>query len=318
MKDNKIPLLAVVGPTASGKTRMGVELCKAFDGEVISADSMQIYSEMPIATAVPSLDERQGVPHHLMEILKPVDTFSVADYVNLAHKTISEIYRRGKLPVLVGGTGLYVNSLIDNIQFLPEPVDLKLRERLQKELEQMGEEHMLEKLRAVDPKSAMRLHKNNRRRVIRALEIYELTGKTIQEIEMASRSMPSPYNVCMIGLTFSDRELLYDRIRRRVDIMLENGLLEEARSTLENSCGGGAQAIGHKELHKYFKGELELAEAVQLLKSETCRYAKRQLTWFRRDERINWIECDRVDDITRAALEIMKEAKFDDRLTQSN
>ena len=318
MTDKKIPLLAVVGPTASGKTGLGVKLCQSLNGEVISADSMQIYNGMPIAAAVPDEKERSGVPHHLMEFLHNGESFSVADYVNLAHQKISEVYSRNKLPVLVGGTGLYVNSLIDNIQFVPEPVDLQLRKRLEKEQEEFGEEHMLDRLRAVDPQSAQRLHKNNRRRVIRALELYELTGKTMTQLEAQSRSVPSPYSVCMIGLTFSDRELLYERIRRRVDAMLETGLLDEARSTFGKLSGGSAQAIGHKELHRYLSGELSLDEAVELLKRETCRYAKRQLTWFKRDERINWIECDKVPDTSQAALEIIKEAKFDGWLTQDN
>lgn len=317
MMDSKIPLLCVVGPTASGKTGLGVQLCKALDGEVLSADSMQIYKGMPIAAAVPDKKEREGIPHHLMEFLNSEESFSVADYVNLAHNKISEVYSLGKLPVLVGGTGLYVNSLVDNIQFVPEPVDYELRQKLNKEQAELGEEHMLQKLSAVDPEGAKRFHKNNRRRVVRALELYYLTGQTLEEREAMSRSIPSPYNVCMIGLTFSDRELLYDRIRRRVDIMLESGLLEEARSTLNIKQGGGAQAIGHKELHKYFNGELSLNEAVELLKRETCRYAKRQLTWFKRDERIKWIECDKVSDVTGAALEIIKEAKFDGRFTQN-
>lgn len=311
MKDNKTPLVCVVGPTASGKTGLGVNLCKEFGGEVISADSMQIYRGMPIAAAVPDLNERQGVPHHLMEFLDISVNFSVADYVNLAHKTINDIFKRNKLPVLVGGTGLYVNSLVDNIQFVDEPTDLELRKRLQNEQLEAGEEALLERLRTLDPDYAAKLHPNNRRRVVRALELYELTGKTMTQLEAESRRVPSPYNPCIIGLTYADREILYNRIRARVDIMLESGLLDEAKSTFGKNIGGAAQAIGHKELHRYLSGELSLDEAIELLKRETCHYAKRQLTWFKRDERVNWIECDRSENILEEAKSIIKEAKTD-------
>lgn len=311
MKDKKIPLVCVVGPTASGKTGLGVKLCKEFNGEVISADSMQIYRGMPIAAAVPDQNERQDVPHHLMEFLDISENFSVADYVNLAHKTINDIYKQNKLPVVVGGTGLYVNSLVDNIQFVDEPTDLELRKRLQIEQQELGEEVLLERLRGIDPDYAAKLHPNNRRRVVRALELFELTGKTMTKLEEESRSVPSPYKPCIIGLTYADREFLYERIRARVDIMLECGLLNEAKSTFEKNIGGAAQAIGHKELHRYLSGELSLDEAIELLKRETCHYAKRQLTWFKRDERVNWIECDKCEDILEEAKRIIKEAKTD-------
>ena len=304
----KIPLICVVGPTASGKTALGVNLCKVFDGEVVGADSMQIYRGMPIASAVPSDDERQGIPHHLIEILDFSVNFSVADYVNLAHEKISEIVRRQKMPILVGGTGLYVNSLVDNIQFTSEPTDLELRKKLNAELEQNGQEFMHEKLNAIDPKAAERLHPNNTRRIIRALELFSLTGKTITKLEEESRSVPTPYDAVMIGITYENRELLYERIRRRVDLMLENGLLEEAKATL-NLKGGGIQAIGHKELHKYFSGELGMDEAIELLKRESCRYAKRQLTWFKKDQRIKWIYADKTEDVLGEAVKIIKEAQ---------
>lgn len=303
----KIPLICVVGPTASGKTSLGVKVAKAVCGEVVGADSMQIYRGMPIASAVPTLEEREGVPHHLIEMLDFSVNFSVADYVGVAHKTVEEIHSRGKKAVLVGGTGLYVNSLVDNLKFTEEPTDMELRKALQTELLEKGQDYMHQKLALIDENAAQRLHPNNTRRIIRALELFTLTGKTITELEEISRSVPSPYEAVMIGITFEDRELLYERIRRRVDVMLENGLLEEARSTLDLS-GGGVQAIGHKELHKYFRGELSLEEAIELLKRESCRYAKRQLTWFKKDQRIKWIYADKTDDVFGEALKILKEA----------
>ncbi len=304
---NKIPLVCVVGPTASGKTSLGVELAKWLGGEVVGADSMQIYRSMPIASAVPTAEERQGIPHHLIEVLPFSVNFSVADYVGLAHKKIEEIYSFGKHPILVGGTGLYINSVVDNIQFVSEPTDFALRKRLQTELKEQGEEYMHAKLQKIDSAAAARLHPNNTRRIIRALELFELTGKTVTELEAQSRSVPSPYDAVMIGITYENRELLYERIRRRVDLMLQNGLLEEARSTL-NLSGGGVQAIGHKELHKYFNGELTLDEAVELLKRESCHYAKRQLTWFKKDTRIKWIYADKTRDVLDEAKRILKEA----------
>lgn len=304
---NRIPLVCVVGPTASGKTSLGVGLAKHLGGEVVGADSMQIYRSMPIASAVPTMEERQGVVHHLIEVLDFSVNFSVADYVEAAHKKIKEIYSSGKQPILVGGTGLYVNSLVDNIQFVSEPTDFELRKRLQNELKELGEEHMHTRLKAIDEAAAARLHPNNTRRIIRALELFELTGKTITQLEAESRSVPSPYDAVMLGITFENRELLYERIRRRVDLMLENGLIKEAEATL-NLKGGGVQAIGHKELHKYFSGELTLDEAVELLKRESCHYAKRQLTWFKKDTRINWIYADKTDDVLSEAKRILKEA----------
>lgn len=308
MENNKIPLIAVVGPTASGKTALGVQLCLALDGEVISADSMQIYKNMPIASAVPSEEERAGVPHHLMEFAEPDTEFSVADYVNLAKRKISEVYSRKKLPVLVGGTGLYVNSLIDNIEFLEQPSDMALRARLEDEFDNIGGREMLSRLAKFDVETASRLHENDRRRIIRAFEVYHLTGRTVTQQNVLSRNNESPYDVIMLGITYRDRGLLYDRINRRVEIMVECGLPDEARQNI-NTKGGACQAIGHKELIPYFEGDCTFEQAIETLKRETRRYAKRQLTWFRRDTRINWIYADEEDDIVSAALKIIKEER---------
>lgn len=302
----KIPLLAVVGATASGKTSLGVGLAKALGGEIVSADSMQIYKNIPIASAVPTDEEKSGIPHHLMEFLEVGEEFSVADYVNLARQKIIEINSRGKLPILVGGTGLYVNSLVDNISFSEEPVCKELRARLEERFDAIGGEEMLKELALFDPDSAQRLHPNNRRRIIRAFEVYESTGKTVTEQNILSREEESPFNTLLLGITYRDREKLYTRINRRVDIMVENGLLEEARHFYNLERKGAGQAIGHKELAEYFAGNCSLEEALENLKRETRRYAKRQYTWFRRDERINWIYADEQEDLLSAALKIVK------------
>ncbi len=304
---NKIPLLAIVGPTASGKTALSVELAKALGGEIISADSMQIYKGMPIAAAVPTDEEKCGIPHHLMEFCEAGSEFSVADYVNLAKLKINEVYSRGKQPILVGGTGLYVNSLIDNIAFTEEKKDDALRATLEEEFDQKGGAEMLKLLGEFDPETASRLHERDRRRIIRAFEVYRQTGKTVTEQNADSKREPSPYNALLIGIAYRDRATLYDRINRRVDIMLENGLLEEAKKYCSLSKKGSGQAIGHKELAPYFAGEATLDDALETLKRETRRYAKRQLTWFCRDERINWIYADEEEDILKSALKICKE-----------
>ena len=232
--DKKQPLIAVVGPTASGKTALGIALAKEYNGEVVSADSMQIYKGMDIATAKPTAEETDGVPHHLISVLKMGASFSVADYMKLAHEKIDDIASRGKMPILVGGTGLYVSSLIDNINFDNAVTDGKVRERLIEESKRIGNEAMLEKLREVDPETAALLPAGNLTRVIRAIEVYEVTGIPFSRHKELSRSEEPIYNACMIGLTYKDRQQLYDRINRRVDIMIENGMIEECRAVYEN------------------------------------------------------------------------------------
>ncbi len=306
--EKKIPLIAVVGPTASGKTALSVELAKHLSGEIVSADSMQIYRSMPIASAVPSEEERQGIPHFLMEIMPPEDECTVADYVNLAKNAINDIYSREKQPILVGGTGLYVNSLIDNTTFFEQRFDPHCRQTLEREFDAVGGSEMLRRLSEFDKDTAERLHENDRRRIIRAFEVYEQTGKTVTEQNRLSKELPSPYDTVIIGITFRDRQRLYDRINLRVDSMLECGLLEEAKRCFELNRGGSAQAIGHKELFPFLRGECNLCEAVEVLKRETRRYAKRQLTWFRRDERINWIYADE-EDVFKSALKIIGREK---------
>lgn len=287
------PLVAVVvGPTASGKTALAVEIAKVFDGEVVSADSMQIYKGMDIATAKPTLDEMQGIPHHLISIIGADEVFSVNQFKAAATDAIEAILAKGKLPVVAGGTGFYVDTLVNNTEFL-DYEESDIRERLEQRLQTEGAEALHSELYEIDAETAERLHLNDEKRIIRALEVYYSTGKTISEQCRLSHLNESKYRFCIIGINANDRQLLYDRINMRVDKMLEAGLLEEARSFFEGEASSTArQAIGYKELKPYFDGECTLENAVEKLKMETRRYAKRQLTWFRKRENINWIYID--------------------------
>lgn len=309
---NKIPLLVICGPTATGKTALSVALAKKYDGEIINADSMQIYKEMNIGTAKPSLEERQGVPHHLMDFVEIDQRFDVAQYCALAKEAVQQVHQKGKLPILVGGTGLYINTFTRNIQLTRMENDFAYR----KELEAFAQEHgavaLHEKLKDIDPESYENIHPNNLPRVIRALEVYKQTGKTIGQHNALSQSQPTPYDSCIIGLNYEDREELYQRIDRRVDKMMEQGLLKEVEKIIQkgyNKKNTAMQAIGYKELLGYFAGDLPLSQAVEDIKRESRRYAKRQLTWFRRDERVQWITLGQdphVEDMVKQAEEIMK------------
>lgn len=294
--DKKIPLLCIVGPTASGKTGLSVELALRHNGEIISCDSMQIYKGMDIATAKVTAEEARGIPHHLVDFLPIGESFSVSDYVGMAHRTAEEIYGRGKLPILVGGTGLYYSSLVENITFSEEKIDDALRTELNTRYEREGGERLLKELAQFDPKTAETLHPKNGKRIIRAIEIYRNTGITMSEQRARSRENPSPYNHLSICLVYRDRQKLYDRINLRVDKMLEDGLIDEARNFYDHSFGKTASAaIGIKEFKPYFDGLTTLEEATEKLKRETRRYSKRQLTWFRRCKNIRFIECDCCD-----------------------
>lgn len=302
----KIKVIAIVGPTASGKTELSVKLAKRLNGEIISADSMQIYKNIPIATAVPTNAEKENVPHHLMEFLELGDSFSVAQYVKLATEKIKEVNKNGKLPIIVGGTGLYVDSLLLGTNFFEEDT-AKIRAALELEAEQKGIEALFERVKQMDPEYAAKLHINDKKRIIRALEMMEYHKRTVTSLNKEAISKESPFDVCFIGINYEDRQKLYDRINRRVDLMLENGLLEEAKQTFNKKLSKtSAQAIGHKELYCYFKGEVSLEEAAEKLKMETRRYAKRQLTWFKRNRNINWIMADSQENILQAALEIIE------------
>ncbi len=285
----KIKIICVVGATASGKTSLGVELAKKLGGEIISADSMQVYSGMSVATAAATADEQEGIPHYLLEFLSPEESFSVADFVSLAKQKALEINARGKVPIIVGGTGLFIDSLVQNISFADVGIDEKLRE----ELMSRDTDELYEELTALDPEAAKNIHKNNRKRVVRALELYYGgVSKTRQNAD--SHNEESPFEALYIGINFKNREKLYERINRRVDLMAENGLVAEAEKMLSVSGRTAKQAIGHKELKPYLDGEITLEEALENLKRETRHYAKRQLTWFRRNENIHWLYSDEM------------------------
>ena len=295
--NNKIKLITVVGPTASGKTRLGVELAKRYGGEVISADSMQIYKGMQIATAKPTVEEMQGIPHHLMDFLEPNQTYSVAMFVDDAKKCIEDISSRGKIPVIVGGTGLYVDSLLNNISFHESQRDTELSEKLRELYYTEGVDYLLDMLRKFDGESAERLEtEKNPKRIIRAIEFYKTTGITITEQNKNSKNEESPYSAIKLGLNFEDRQKLYDRINKRVDLMVEAGLVSEAKHVFNSELSfTSVKAIGYKELFPYLKGELPLEECIEKLKQETRRYAKRQITWFKRDKEINWLYPDKAE-----------------------
>ena len=303
-------MIAVVGPTASGKTALSIDLALQFDGEIVSADSKQIYRHMTVGTAAPDEKEKRGVPHHLMQFLAPDALFSVAEYVDLAGKCIREINARGKLPVLTGGTGLYVSSLLDNITFFENKSDPALRKELEELAAEKGNEFVLDELRKVDPELAQTLHPNNLGRVIRGIEAYRLTGITMSEQQRLSRQNPSPYDCCVIGLNYRDRQKLYDRIDKRVHVMMEKGLLDEIRQLIAMGYSStAAQAIGYKEFFDYLEGKGSLEEAIAKVQMESRRYAKRQLTWFRRDERVNWLYIDDYGDyneLKNAAVQLVK------------
>ncbi len=292
MNMEKIPVAVVAGPTASGKTSLAIELAKHCGGEIVSADSMQVYAEMRIGTARPDESEMQGIPHHMMGFLSPTESFSVAEYVEQAGRCIEEIHARGKLPILAGGTGLYIRSLLRGIRFSEMPEDAALRKDLE-EASERDPQALWEQLRQVDPEAAAAIHPNNRKRVIRALEVFRLTGVPFSVQSRQAAEGESPYRWAMLCLGFHDRQTLYDRINYRVDWMIEQGLLEEAENFLKNHPGGTAvQAIGYKELAPYFRGELSLEAAAENIRRETRRYAKRQLTWFRREEGAHWLYVD--------------------------
>lgn len=295
----KIPVAAVVGPTATGKSRLAAEIAVRLHGEVVSADSMQIYKGMNIGTAKPTEEEMRGAAHHLIGFLEPGQPFSAADYVKLAAKCVSQIHARGNLPVVAGGTGLYVRSLLYNIQFVPESRNENLRAALYEKARREGAGALVEELKSFDPQSAERIHPNNLGRLVRAIEIYRTTGKTMTEQLKISKAQPPPYDACVIGLDYRDRQKLYGAINRRVDKMMDAGLLNEAKQVLSlENAPTALQAIGYKEFIPYFSGECTLEEAVELIKKESRRYAKRQLTWFRRGKNVNWIMIDECSDFS--------------------
>ena len=305
MNDRRV--LVVCGPTATGKTRLGIELARALGGEIVSADSMQIYRRMDIGTAKATREERAAVPHHMLDVAEPEENWSVARYVEEASRCCDGILSRGKLPILVGGTGLYIDSLLAGREFAAESGDGALRAKLNDDYERLGGEALWRRLYAVDPARAEKLAPTDRRRIVRALEVWEQTGKTITQHDEETRRLPPRYEAGRIVLSYADRAALYARIDRRVDEMAAQGLFEEAEALLASGVPADCtamQAIGYKEAALALRGEISRGEALALIKQASRRYAKRQLTWFRRAEGALWIEWDGEPDFAAAMKKI--------------
>ena len=288
----KKPLIVLTGPTAVGKTSLSIYLAKAVNGEIISADSMQVYKGMDIGSAKIRKEEMQGVTHYLVDILEPEEEFHIVKFQELAKAALEEIYAKGKIPILVGGTGFYIQAVTRDIDFTQAEQETSYREELEQIAKEKGAEYLHEKLREVDSKSAENIHANNVKRVIRALEFYHQNGTPISEHNEEQKQQTSPYNLAYFVLT-APREILYERIDRRVDQMMEEGLLEEVKSLRERGCHRGMvsmQGLGYKEILAYLEGEYPLEEAVRILKRDTRHFAKRQLTWFRREQDVIWVD----------------------------
>lgn len=306
-------ILVVVGPTASGKTKLSVELALRHNGEVVSADSMQIYRTMDIGTAKPTAEEMQGVPHHMLDVANPEEDFSVARYVEMAAACVDDILARGKLPILAGGTGLYIDSLLSGRTFAAFAPESPLRAQLQQQFQQEGGENMWQRLREIDPEAAARLHPNDEKRIIRALEVWYQTGKTITQHNLETQAVPPRYDALTIGLSFQEREDMWKRIDRRVDEMMSAGLVEEVRALLARGVPQGCtalQAIGYKEMVQAVLEDGDVLAAAEEVKLRSRQYAKRQLTWFRRNQSTRWYQWGRepdFEDALRTSTEYMEE-----------
>ena len=306
-------ILVIVGPTASGKTRMAVELAQRHNGEVISADSMQIYRTMDIGTAKPTQEEMGGIPHHMIDVADPEEDFSVARYVEMAARCVDDVLERGKLPIVAGGTGLYIDSLLSGRTFAPFSPDSALRGELERELAEKGGQAMLEALAQVDPEAAQRLHPNDHKRIVRALEVYRSTGKTITQHNRETQAIPPRYDALTIGLAFQDRQAMRRRIDQRVDEMVAAGLEDEVRRLLTSGISPkctAMQAIGYKEFTQALSGEMTWQEAAEVVKLRSRQYAKRQLTWFGRNPSTRWVRWDDPPEFEqgrRASTEYMEE-----------
>lgn len=290
------PLVILTGPTAVGKTDLSIKLAKAIDGEIISADSMQVYKKMDIGTAKIMPDEMQGVPHHLIDILEPDEDFNVVLFQQYALSAMEEIYRKGRIPIIAGGTGFYIQALLYDIQFEENDNDDSYRTELSVLAEEKGEKYLHNMLKEVDPEAAEQIHANNKKRVIRALEFYHKTGKQISVHNEEERRRESPYNFCYFVLN-DDRQVLYDRIDRRVDIMLEHGLVDEVKALMTDGYTRNMvsmQGLGYKEIIDYLNGESTLEDAIYILKRDTRHFAKRQLTWFKREKEVTWVNKDEL------------------------
>ena len=289
----KTTVIVITGPTASGKTSVSIELAKKINGEIISADSMQIYKEMDIGTAKATKEEKQNIPHYMLDVVAPNESFSVAKFKKMAEKHIKEIIKKGKTPIVVGGTGLYIDTLIYGIEYPEIEIDYEYRKELENEIENKGLEYLYKQLKEIDPEATEKISINDKKRIMRGLEIYKATGKTKTEQEKLSKINPVEFNYKVFCLDL-DREILYDRINKRVDIMLQNGLAEEVKTILNKykDFPTAMQGLGYKEVKEYLDGNTSLEEMTEKLKMETRRYAKRQLTWFRKNKEIVWVKPD--------------------------
>lgn len=312
----KQKVLVIAGPTASGKTKISIELAKRLNGEIVSADSMQIYKNMSIGTAKPTEQEKEGIPHYMLDFLEIGESFSVAQYKNMAMEYIENILTRGKLPIVVGGTGLYINSITEEINYDDKAEENKeLRKELEKISKIQGNAVLYEELKKVDSEAAKRIHINDTRRIIRALEVFKTTGLTITEYQKKSKQNDKKYDYKIVGL-YMEREKLYNRINDRVDTMIENGLIDEAEDIIEEIKSKGKltsfQAIGYKEFVPYFNGEITLNEAIDSVKQESRRYAKRQITWFKRTYGLNWVNVDKnFNEVIEEIIELFREETED-------
>lgn len=300
----KKPLIILTGPTAVGKTSLSIELAKAVNGEIISADSMQVYRHMDVGSAKVTPEEMQGIPHHLIDVLNPDEEFNVTRFQSMAKEAMEGIYRRGHIPIVVGGTGFYIQALLYDIDFKENEDSPQIRQELERLGEERGSEYLHEMLREIDPESADMIHANNRKRVIRAIEYYRMTGQRISEHNREEHEKQSPYRFYYYVLT-CDRNLLYKRIEMRVDQMLEMGLIEEVTRLKEMGCSRGMvsmQGLGYKEILDYLDGKCTLEEAVYVLKRDTRHFAKRQITWFKRERDVRWLELEEFGGDRRKVL----------------
>lgn len=286
----KQKVIVIGGPTASGKTALSIELAKQINGEIISADSMQIYKDMNIGTAKPTIEEQEGIKHYLLDFVSPEERYSVADYKIQAKKAIKEILEKGKIPIVVGGTGLYIDSLIYEIEYPKIETDLKYREELEKRVNQNGLEELYKEATKIDPVATKKISVNDRKRILRVLEIYHQTGKKKSDLDIESRKEPE-YNYILFTITM-DRQILYDRINKRVDLMIQNGLIEEVENLCKkyNEFPTAMQGLGYKEVVEYLEGKISKEEMIEKVKQESRRYAKRQLTWFRKNKNNIWLD----------------------------
>ena len=290
--ENKPMVIVIVGPTASGKTALSIELAKKINGEIVSCDSMQIYKDMNIGSAKPTFEEMQGIKHYLIDVVEPTERFSVAEYKKRAEEAIEEILAKGKIPIVIGGTGLYANSLIYGIEYNEIEYDEEFRNELMEQAEtEEGLKFLYEEAKKIDPIAIEKISKNDKKRIIRIIEIFNSSGKTKTEQEIESRKNDVKYDYKVFAINI-DRPILYERINKRVDIMIEEGLIDEVKSILQKYSGfpTAMQAIGYKEIIEYFNGDITKEEAIEKIKQESRRYAKRQITWFKRIENIIWLD----------------------------